>query len=238
MTNEMILQNELDSFMDCFYGYLLSESNNELLPASIRVPFADLTENYGADLAFYLDGREKEYFADYTYFRSERYAGEIYVSIPFGEIEIDSDTWRALPESDQGDWVESGGYYYQSLPAVTIVYTLPVLAEIYADMCDHYGPENPDPFGVVCYDNAGESFDRFTAVHTVPNGSGAGIWFDYVGMSENPFSPLGFGQHGEINADNVPDITKKDTHLGRRIPFSDMPKDCQNLVRQDLKNLF
>lgn len=36
------------------------------------------------------------------------------------------------------------------------------------------------------FDNEGESFDRYTII--LPNG-------DILGASENPFHPLGFGQH-------------------------------------------
>lgn len=71
---------------------------------------------------------------------------------------------------------------------------------------------------IKCYDNGGKTFDRYTVIL---NSRG-----DYVAMSENPFSPQGFGQHGEK--------CRAGAHLGRRISFDDLPVDCRKLVRGDL----
>lgn len=78
--------------------------------------------------------------------------------------------------------------------------------------------------GVKCYDNGGKTFDRHTAVYQEPeNGE-----YSYVGMSENPFFPLGFRQHGSSR------IKPQGRHLGKLIPFSELPPDCQQLVRRDM----
>ncbi len=106
---------------------------------------------------------------------------------------------------------------------------------------------------VRCYDNGGPdvkggTIDRYTVVFTEairePGESrfSPGV-YAYVGMNSAPFHPQGFGQHGETRgypADSnasgslgVPRIGKS-CHLGKRIPFEELPPDCQKLVQQDL----
>jgi hypothetical protein len=75
-------------------------------------------------------------------------------------------------------------------------------------------------------DNGGETFDRYTVVYDQIGDSQGN--YEAVGMSEHPFHPQGFGQHCTA-------MTGK--HLGKRIKFSDLPKDCQKLVNRDLKEV-
>ena len=99
------------------------------------------------------------------------------------------------------------------------------------------------PKWVRCYDNGGRSFDRYTVVYTGTYTRRTGGLHGYVGMSSNPFHPQGFGQHGE--SDNsidaplgwAPAIGRK-CHLGTRIPFEDLPEDCQKLVTNDYLDLW
>ncbi len=102
------------------------------------------------------------------------------------------------------------------------------------------------------YDNGGVdkggTFDRYTVVFTgraaVIKG-GAVVQWPYLSMSEFPFSPQGFGQHG--HSDNRPcDLNKwgwareigKTCHLGRRIKFSDLPKDCQEFTVSEYRAIW
>lgn len=83
---------------------------------------------------------------------------------------------------------------------------------------------NLDRF-VRIYDNGGKTFDRYTAVYMneperKPN------TFSARGMSKNPFHPQGFG----CSCTATPG-----RHLGKRIKLSELPKDCQCLVLQDIK---
>jgi hypothetical protein len=78
---------------------------------------------------------------------------------------------------------------------------------------------------VRCYDNGGASCDRYTAVYMDQHEPGRAL-FASVGMSAAPFHPQGFGQHG---------MASTGRHLGRRIPFADLPPDCQRLVKRDLE---
>jgi hypothetical protein len=55
---------------------------------------------------------------------------------------------------------------------------------------------NGIPRYVRCYDNGGETFDRFTVVFSGRYRHLTGGEFWHVGMSEHPFHPQGFGQHG------------------------------------------
>ncbi len=75
------------------------------------------------------------------------------------------------------------------------------------------------------YDNGGETFDRYTVVYNALATGKPGV-YEAVGMSEDPFHPQGFGQHCSAMLGK---------HLGKRITFKQLPKDCQKLVTQDLE---
>lgn len=74
------------------------------------------------------------------------------------------------------------------------------------------------------YDNSGKTFDRYTVVFMDQPEKQSGV-YAAVGMSTHPFSPQGFGQHCSAMPGR---------HLGRRIQFNELPKDCQALTLQDL----
>jgi hypothetical protein len=103
------------------------------------------------------------------------------------------------------------------------------------------------PKYIRCYDNGGVdnggSIDRYTVVYTGNYRRGKG-WFQYVGMSESPFHPQGFGQHGEnptqidVNKWGFAPAMGRKNHLGRRIPFTQLPPDCQKLVLSDYKDIW
>ncbi len=91
------------------------------------------------------------------------------------------------------------------------------------------------PHYVRCYDNGGESFDRYTVVFTGRYRRKTGGAFWYVGMSSHPFHPQGFGQHGE--SDRQIDQPAY-SHLGKRIPFATLPDDCRTLVTRTYRDLW
>lgn len=76
-----------------------------------------------------------------------------------------------------------------------------------------------------CYDNGGKTMDRYTVVYLEEPESRPNT-FACVGMSSNPFSPQGFGQHSSAMLGR---------HLGKSIEFASLPSDCQKLVRKDLE---
>ena len=82
------------------------------------------------------------------------------------------------------------------------------------------------PRWIRCYNNP-ESGDRYTVLFS---GLKSRI-HPYVGMSAHPFHPQGIGQHGE--SDRVPIDYPTYGHLGKKIVFADLPKDCQALVLGD-----
>jgi len=113
---------------------------------------------------------------------------------------------------------------------------------------------NGIPKFVRCYDNGGldadkGTFDRFTVVFTgryrrrKPDGQ-FDCWFQHVGMSEFPFSSNGFGQHGEhqtqidVNRHGFAPAIGRKNHLGKRIPFDQLPPDCQQLVIDDYRDIW
>src|SRR5574337_1684878 len=95
------------------------------------------------------------------------------------------------------------------------------------------------PRWVRCYDNGGETVDRYTVVFTglYTHKTGGSHW--HLGMSAAPFHPQGFGQHGEhsVPVDSIhgkrPPAMGRKCHLGKRIPFLDLPKDCQRAAFED-----
>ena len=92
------------------------------------------------------------------------------------------------------------------------------------------------PRYIRCYDNNGESFDRYTVVFTGRYRKSHDEGFLYLGMSSDPFHPQGFGQHGETQ--NQPCDRPVYSHLGKKIKFQDLPEDCQKAVLQDYKEIW
>ena len=72
------------------------------------------------------------------------------------------------------------------------------------------------------YDSGEKLFDRYTVVYMEPYLFQGRKYFTYLGMSENPFHPQGFGQHGEIERRN-----SNFNYLGKKINFDDLPLDCR-----------
>lgn len=97
---------------------------------------------------------------------------------------------------------------------------------------------------VAVFDNGGETFDRYTVIYLdepVSNDPYYSDSYSYLAMSERPFHPQGFGQHGEI--DLLPMQLKQlrkgkgqrlFSHLGKRISFESLPEDCKIVVKWDL----
>jgi len=94
---------------------------------------------------------------------------------------------------------------------------------------------NGVPRYVRCYDNGGETFDRYTVVYTGRYRHKTGGVFWYVGMSSNPFHPQGFGIHGELYS-QIDRPTYG--HLGKKIKFENLPENCQKLVLSDYADLW
>ncbi len=91
------------------------------------------------------------------------------------------------------------------------------------------------PRYVRCYDNEGETADRYTVVFTGNYTYKTGRQHWYLGMSGNPFHPLGIGQHGESNTQiDYPSYS----HLGKKIKFQDLPEKCQECVLQTYDHLW
>lgn len=76
---------------------------------------------------------------------------------------------------------------------------------------------------VTLYDNGGETLDRYTAIFVTADGES---W--YIGMSEHPFHPQGFGQHGE---GDVSGTIERD----REIAIGIAPVDVRMCIRQEIE---
>lgn len=84
------------------------------------------------------------------------------------------------------------------------------------------------PEDVVCFDNGGKTLDRFTIIYKKMKCRGK---YQYLGASENPSSPLGFGQHGEIETYNAAKLR----NVGKKVAFETLPILVQNAVKQDFE---
>ena len=78
------------------------------------------------------------------------------------------------------------------------------------------------------FDNGGETLDRYTIALKGYRDHRGRTTYPYLGASEHPFAPQGFGQHGES------DEFLKGKHLGKRVAFDDCPPDVQAFIRQEL----
>lgn len=75
------------------------------------------------------------------------------------------------------------------------------------------------------YDNGGKSIDRYTVVFMDEPSTQTNCW-NCVGMSHDVTSPQGFYQHSEC---------KLGRHLGKRIPFAELPATHQSRILDELK---
>jgi hypothetical protein len=101
------------------------------------------------------------------------------------------------------------------------------------------------PRYVRCYDNGGESIDRFTIVFSKKkiyqdkNSSDffarAGV-FGYVASSSNPFHPQGYYMHCESGHRMLDEGGYK--HLGKKVKFLTLPGDVQRAVIDDYCDLW
>lgn len=113
---------------------------------------------------------------------------------------------------------------------------------------------NGIPRWIRVYDNGGldvpnGTVDRYTVCFTGKGAtervSGYPPHYPYLAMNGVPFHPqMGFCQHGS-NPNNPCDTKNgwavaigRKCHLGRRITFQDLPKDCQKAVVSDYKDIW
>ena len=95
--------------------------------------------------------------------------------------------------------------------------------------------ENGEPRFIRCYETKrNPTVDRFTVVFTRANVWGGKRYEGrvvYVSMSGNPFSPQGVCCHDEVE-------WQRFCPCGSRITFAELPKDCQEVVLRDYKDLW
>lgn len=88
---------------------------------------------------------------------------------------------------------------------------------------------NETPKYIRCYDNGGETADRYTVVFTgkYTHKTGGEHW--YLGMSGDPFHPLGIGSHGASRTQiDYPTYG----HLGKKVKFETLPAKVKQCVVQ------
>lgn len=89
--------------------------------------------------------------------------------------------------------------------------------------------DNSVPRKIRCYDNGGQTADRYTVVFTGGYRKKTSGSFWYLGMSCAPFHPQGIGMHGESD---VQIDRPAYSHLGKKIQFGQMTADAQVAAMQ------
>jgi hypothetical protein len=86
---------------------------------------------------------------------------------------------------------------------------------------------NNSKLNITCYDNGGETADRYTIVNIddLEHITADGAIYGALSASEHPFHPLGFGQHTSAMMGE---------HLGQEIAFETLPEEVQRFVAQNL----
>jgi len=99
---------------------------------------------------------------------------------------------------------------------------------------NRYYRDNGEPKYIRCYEiKKNPPIDRFTVQFTRASSCLGSTYIGrvyYLAMSEAPFHPQGFGQHGEHAG--------KLGHCGSVIKFSDLPNDCQKAVAETYAELW
>lgn len=87
---------------------------------------------------------------------------------------------------------------------------------------------NSSKFNVTCFDNGGETADRYTIVNIddLERITADGAIYGALSASEDPFHPLGIGQHTSAMMGE---------HLGQEIDFDALPEDVQRFVAQNFE---
>lgn len=86
-------------------------------------------------------------------------------------------------------------------------------------------------------DNGGETADRFTLYDTKPMKHGYfGTTVLYIGFSENPYHPQGFGQHGETTVSQLRELkqelrNKGSSNIGKVAKLKDLPEKAQKFAK-------
>ena len=92
---------------------------------------------------------------------------------------------------------------------------------------------NGIPRYIRCYDNGGETADRYTIVFTkrpLRYNDGKFMEWMYLVASYYPFNPQGIGLH-DGSAELIDKPTYK--HLGKKVAFETLPPDVKSWVLQE-----
>lgn len=77
--------------------------------------------------------------------------------------------------------------------------------------------------------DAGENFaDRYTVAFRGYRVDNWGMIYHYLSSGDQPFSPHGFGQHGESRQ------FLSGKHLGKRVEFDSLPEDVKKFILQNI----
>ena len=125
ITTEQILEQESLSLVDAVYSHLIQEGLE--LPSWLE----KLAEEYkldSSDLAFILSGLETSYgFIDIFAATADD------ITLEVGEIEIEREEYKELPEAAQEDWALSDNYAYYLVGMFHIRYDKEQVEQAIAD---------------------------------------------------------------------------------------------------------
>lgn len=89
---------------------------------------------------------------------------------------------------------------------------------------------NNQPRYIRCYDNGGETADRYTVCFTGHYTSKTDGEFWNLFMNGSPYHPQGIGMR---NSESFQIDRPTYGHLGKKITFDQLPDDCKRLVLSD-----
>jgi hypothetical protein len=93
------------------------------------------------------------------------------------------------------------------------------------------------PRGFVLTDNGGRSCDRYTILCTRAQKHAGVKYYTYLAFNERPYSPQGFGQHGELRETDI--LFHKSTryrNLGKRITLADLPEEARRAAESFVRD--
>lgn len=105
------------------------------------------------------------------------------------------------------------------------------------------------PRYVRCYDYGEDAtIDRYTVCYTglapVIRCEHGESEYPYVGLSDRPYHPQGFCQHGWCKGrpcdatKGWPPAVGRKNHLGKRILFTELPQACQDFILEEYKGIW
>lgn len=88
---------------------------------------------------------------------------------------------------------------------------------------------------IAVYDNGGKTIDRYTAIFDDVADYDGRRWISYRGMSEDPYSPHGFGISDSMQIHQMQDYRRR--AYREYVAFKSLPAPVKRSIRSDCKEI-